>query len=104
MNPLMNPVGSNAEERLNCINAVVITQKTVMWKEGSIKVNGEVFHYWMKQYDKGSEWGIDGGRISKLMLKRDGKIVCNYDRGWDIEPADENTQLALELLLHSENW
>ena len=53
-----------------------------MWKESSIKVNGEVFHYWMKQYDKGSEWGIDGGRISKLMLKRDGKIVCNYDRGW----------------------
>ena len=69
-----------------------------MWKESSIKVNGEVFHYWMKQYDKGSEWGIDGGRISKLMLKRNGKIVCNYDRGWDIKPADENTQLALELL------
>ena len=55
-----------------------------MWKEGSIRVNGEVFHYWMKQYDKGSEWGIDGGRISKLMFKRDGYIVCNYDRGWDI--------------------
>ena len=35
------------------------------------------------------------------MLKRDGKIVCNYDRGWDIEPADENTQRATELLLHS---
>lgn len=52
-----------------------------MWKESSIKVNGEVFHYWMKQYDKGSEWGIDGGRISKLMFKRDGYIVCNYDRG-----------------------
>ena len=67
-----------------------------MWKESSIRVNGEVFHYWMKQYDKGSEWGIDGGRISKL--------VCNYDRGWDIEPADENTQLALEFLLHNENW
>ena len=64
----------------------------------------DIFHYWMKQYDKGSEWGIDGGRISKLMLKRDGKIVCNYDRGRDIEPADENTRLALELLLHSENW
>lgn len=27
MNPLMNSVGSNAEEKLNCINAVVITQK-----------------------------------------------------------------------------
>ena len=73
-----------------------------MWKESNIKVNGKVFHYWMKQYEAGSHWGIDGGHISKLMLKRDGKIVCNYDRGWDIEPTDENTQLALELLLHSE--
>ena len=26
MNPLMNPVGSKAEGKLNCINAVVITQ------------------------------------------------------------------------------
>ena len=75
-----------------------------MWKEGSIKVNGDIFHYWIKQYEEGSEWGIEGGRISKLMLKRGGKIVCNYDRGWDVEPADENTQLALQLLLHSENW
>ena len=74
-----------------------------MWKEGSIRVNGEVFHYWMKKYESGSQWGIEGGRISKLMLKRGSKIVCNYDRGWDIEPADENTRLATELLLHSEN-
>ena len=74
-----------------------------MWKEGSIRVNGEVFHYWMKQYESGSQWGIEGGRISKLMLKWGSKIVCNYDRGWDIEPADENTRLATELLLHSEN-
>ena len=75
-----------------------------MWKEGSIKVYGDIFHYWMKQYDKGSEWGIDGGRISKLMLKRDGRIVYNFDRGLDVAPVDENTQLALEILLHSENY
>ena len=56
-----------------------------MWKESSIKVGGEVFHYWMKQYEEGSQWGIEGGRISKLMLKRGGKIVCNYDRGWDMK-------------------
>ena len=74
-----------------------------MWKEGSIRVNGEVFHYWMKQYEVGSEWGIDGGRISKLMLKRDGKIVCNYERGWDMKPKDEDTQIALAILLKSEN-
>ena len=58
----------------------------------------------MKQYDTGSQFGIDGGRISKLMLKRDGEIVANYDRGWDVEPADNDTQLAVEILLHSDNY
>ena len=54
-----------------------------MWKEGSIKVNGDIFHYWIKQYEEGSEWGIDGGRISKLMLKRYGKIVCSIAKTTD---------------------
>ena len=31
-----------------------------MWKEGSIKVGDEIFHYWMKQYEEGSEWGHRG--------------------------------------------
>ena len=62
-----------------------------------------IFHYWMKQYDEGSQFGIEGGRISKLTLKRNGTIVCNYDRGWDIEPADPDTQLALEILLQGES-
>ena len=74
-----------------------------MWREGSLKIHDSIFHYWMKQYDEGSQFGIEGGRISKLTLKRNGTIVCNYDRGWDIEPADPDTQLALEILLHSEN-
>ena len=74
-----------------------------MWKEGSIKVNGEIFHYWMKQYEGGSQWGIEGGRISKLMFKRNGKIVCNYDRGWDIEPTCEEANLALSILLNELN-
>ena len=52
---------------------------------------------------EGSQYGINGGRISKLTLKRSGAIVCNYDRGWDVEPVDPDTQLALEILLHSEN-
>lgn len=75
-----------------------------MWKEGSLKVYNSVFHYWMKQYDTGSQFGIDGGRISKLTLKRDSEIVANYDRGWDVEPADNDTQLAVEILLHSDNY
>ena len=75
-----------------------------MWKEGSLKVNNSVFHYWMKVYDTGSKFGVDGGKVSKLMLKRDGKVVANYDRGWDIKPIDPDTQLAVEILLHSENY
>jgi len=75
-----------------------------MWKEGSLKVYNSIFHYWIKIFDVGSQHGIEGGKISKLMLKRDGKIVCNYDRGWDIEPVDEETQLAYEILVHTENF
>ena len=74
-----------------------------LWHEGALKVHNECFRYWVKQYDEGSEYGIDGGRVSKLTIKRDGIEVCNYDRGWDIEPEDENTQLALAILLHEYN-
>jgi hypothetical protein len=75
-----------------------------MWKEGALKVYASIFHYWMKVYDEPSEFGINGGKVSKLMLKRGGKIVCNYDRGWDVKPADPDTELAVELLLHSNNY
>lgn len=75
-----------------------------MWKEGSIKVNSSIFHYTMKQFDEGSKWGIDGGRISKLNIKRGGVEVVNYDRGWDKKPSDPDAQLAMEIILHGENW
>ena len=75
-----------------------------MWKEGALKVYDNIFHYWMKVYEGPSAFGINGGKVSKLMLKRNGKIVCNYDRGWDVKPADPDTELAVELLLHSNNY
>lgn len=74
-----------------------------MWKEGTVSVNGEIFHYWMKQYEEGSEYGINGGRISKLTIKRSGREVYNYDRGEDIEPIDKNTETALAIILKSDN-
>ena len=74
-----------------------------MWKEGTISVNGEIFYYWMKQYEEGSEFGINGGRISKLTIKRSGREVYNYDRGEDIEPIDKNTETALAIILKSNN-
>ncbi|GAA0493060.1 hypothetical protein IRB23M11_01980 [Alkalibacterium sp. m-11] len=74
-----------------------------MWREGSIKVQDSIIHYWVKCYENGSEFGIDEGRISKLMLKRNGKIIANYDRGWDIEPVDEDAEIALAILLMEHN-
>lgn len=72
-----------------------------MWNEGGIRVKNSIFHYWMKIYEEPSQFGIENGKISKLMLKRNGEIVCNYDRGWDIEPIDEDTQIALAILMKS---
>ena len=75
-----------------------------MWSKGKIEIEGTEVQYWVKHYEEGSEFGIEGGRISKLMLKRNGEIVCNYDRGWDVQPVDEDTQLAYEILVHTENF
>ncbi|MDO5331538.1 MAG: hypothetical protein Q4E99_02555 [Bacillota bacterium] len=71
-----------------------------MWHEGTIgiPVTGtdkmKVAHYWVKNYEEGSEYGINGGRISKLTLQIDGYCVADYDRGWNVEP-DENDQQAM---------
>ena len=81
-----------------------------MWSEGVIgipdakdKKKYTKCHYWVKHYEEGSLFGIDGGRISKLMIKRGGEIVCNYDRGWDVEAVDEDTEFALAILLKDYN-
>lgn len=75
-----------------------------MWKQGTIEVNGKQYEYCIKQYDEGSEFGINGGRISKLNIRVNGKEVANYDRGWDIEPKKGDAKLALDLILHNENY
>lgn len=56
-----------------------------MWKQGTIGVKDS------------------GGRISKLMLKQDGRVVYNYDRGEDIEPLTREAEMALAILIHEYN-
>ena len=74
-----------------------------MWREGTIIINKKGYRYWVKHFDEGSQFGIDGGRISKLMIKIDGQTVCNYDRGWDIEPTCKEAEMALCILLNNYN-
>lgn len=51
--------------------------------------------YEAKVFDEGSHFGINGGRISKLHVIKDGTCIINYDRGWDIKPT---TPEALTIL------
>ena len=74
-----------------------------MWKEGAILVRGKVYHYEVKVYTYGSEYGIEGGKISKLLIREGGKEVASYDRGWDVEPTSEETELALAILIKEHN-
>ena len=82
-----------------------------MWSEGTIgipdaKDKGKytVCHYWVKHYEEPSEeYGINGGKISKLMIKINGTVTANYDRGWDIEPTCKEAELALCILLNNYN-
>ena len=74
-----------------------------MWHEGTIGIpvdGGKQIHrFWVKSFKTGSQFGIEGGRISKLLIKRDGEVVCNYDRGWDVNPKDLAAEQALAILM-----
>lgn len=79
-----------------------------MWREGTIGIPNKdggykAVHYSVKVYEEGSQYGINGWKISKLTLKMDGVIIANYDRGWDIEPTCEEANLALCILLNEHN-
>lgn len=80
-----------------------------MWKEGTIGIpekdgKYKVVRYWVKHYEEPSEdYGINGGKISKLTLKANDEIICNYDRGWDIEPTCKEAEMALCILLENYN-
>lgn len=80
-----------------------VKKKDPYWQEGVVRVYDENYHYWVKVYATGSQYGIEGGRISKLTIKRCSDTVANYDRGWDIKPADEYTQIALAIIMDQYN-
>lgn len=80
------------------------------WKQGAVRIpnsnNGyNTFIYSMKRFDEPSEYGINGGRISKLTLrdKDSGEFVVNYDRGWDMEPETEEADTAVKILIMNHN-
>lgn len=57
----------------------------------------------MKVFEEPSEYGINQGRISKLTLKNNNKVIANYDRGWDMMPTSKLANEALEMILDARN-
>lgn len=70
-----------------------------MWSEGTL----DGYRFQVKHYDEGSEFGINGGRISKLWVGKDGLTAFNYDRGWDMEPETETDKAILARLIEKYN-
>jgi hypothetical protein len=70
-----------------------------MWTKGII--NG--YDYCIKHFEEGSEYGINGGRISKLDIRQESKILASYDRGWDIKPTGKEVIAVFEEILNQYN-
>ncbi|MCE8001004.1 MAG: hypothetical protein HEP70_19340 [Rhodobiaceae bacterium] len=68
--------------------------KDSSWIEGRvISMPGYTFH--AKVFDTPSQYGIEGGTISKLDVRKDDVLVMRYDRGWDTDPKTPEHREAL---------
>ena len=74
-----------------------------MWSKGNIEIDGTKVEYWVKHFEEGSEFGIDGGKISKLECRIDGEMIFHYERGWDKKPATKLAKKAYAAMLKMYN-
>lgn len=78
-----------------------------LWKSFEVWVNGEPYaHAEAKVYEVGSEYGLNGGRVSKLgLFHRDPythlvkEWLCHYDRDWDTEPKTDKDRACVLAIL-----
>ena len=95
----------NAENRADRQMMLLQTMTVQMdgrWIKGTI---GE-YEFYALVFQTGSQYGINGGRVSKLSVRRKievfsgvSRYIINYDRGWDIEPETEEYKLILDTLV-----
>ena len=72
------------------------------WSEGTAHIpGGRQFKFSAKSYERPSESGIGGGRISKLTLMTEARrsIVAEYDRGWVRRPRTSPQKAACAALV-----
>lgn len=75
-----------------------------MWTTRVIPIEGVMYFCEVKRYETPSRvYGIDGGRISKLHVQKDGVCRAAYERGWNIEPVDQEAQKVVTQLIEEFN-
>ena len=74
-----------SSEKSGAIKAVITKddRRANKWVEG--KATGGIT-FSAKMFDDGSQYGVNNGRVSKLDIRKDGRIIVNFDRGWDVKP------------------
>jgi hypothetical protein len=70
------------------------------WVEG--KATGGIT-FCAKVFDKGSQYGINNGCISKLDIRQGRNIIVNYDRGWDVKPQTPEVKEIYKLIMTALN-
>jgi len=68
------------------------------WLEGTVNRYPD-YTFRAKVYDAGSVFGIGAGRISKLQVQCGDRVVMNYERGWDQQPATRLDRKVLQEIL-----
>ena len=71
------------------------------WIIGNATIDGKNYEINAKVFDKGSDYGIDKGPVSKLWIKdtnSNARCIVNFDRSWDVKPTDENKEVYNKVL------
>ena len=98
-------MNANHQDDLEIGDDLAITKTTRraagagMWVIGTL--NGHGFDALVfPEHAECPDFELGDSRISKLWIKRlsDGKVVCNFDRGWDIRPTDATAQAIVDFL------
>lgn len=76
------------------------------WKEGTIGIPNESgkytgIHYYVKVNKRRSKYGIEGGKITGLILNAKDETLAYYagEKGWILKPTNEAAEIALQILL-----
>jgi hypothetical protein len=93
---LKQPVQRDPEPQKPASNTKEAGQRdATQWIDGKITTM-KGYEFQAKMFDAPSKHAIDGGKISKLDVRKDGELVMRYDRGWDKGPQTSEQKEALQ--------